>query len=429
MATKSSSKKSSHVDLYGPMIPACKVHDYFLENFWCWVHDFETRTAFCLWGQPGIGKTAILRTLAHCPVEYNGVKYDGFKVVYIPLANFEEMGDLLGLPDKVVTVVKDGVSQIANRDDLDIWMAKGYTLDLDAGRQTNTDRPVWVPTEDVPTVIIFDDWNRASGRIITGIMQLLQTGGTAGWQLPTACCIALTGNPDTDGNLVATLDNAIYGRIASYTLEPDVKAWVKWAMGQPCLSQAGVSFAREFPEDVMSNERSPLRDWALFCMRLAYYESKGVPLSSQSVIDSGYSRVGEGLTNRFVSWVDEQYAFALNPEDVLKDKTEAVKKLHEVAERQDIIFLSCERLIAYILKADYKKLKGKELENQAACLHAFLASKDIPPDIRERTIQLLADVCATGKGLAVNVAQWFKGCSKELQQAFVETLSNDIRTV
>ena len=78
---------------YGPRISPRDVPDLVLANYWANLDTPETQTAFCLWGAPGVGKTSILRALCDCPVEYDGKKFDGFKIVYLPLAFFEEKGE------------------------------------------------------------------------------------------------------------------------------------------------------------------------------------------------------------------------------------------------------------------------------------------------------------------------------------------------
>lgn len=52
-------------------------------------------------------KTSCIKQLAKTPIEYKGKKFDGIKVVDIPLAQIEEMGDLLGLPETFVEMERE----------------------------------------------------------------------------------------------------------------------------------------------------------------------------------------------------------------------------------------------------------------------------------------------------------------------------------
>ena len=54
----------------------------------------------------------------------------------------------------------------------------------------------WVPKEEKPGIILFDDGNRASPRILKGMMQLIQDYRTISWSIPDGWTILFfTGNP------------------------------------------------------------------------------------------------------------------------------------------------------------------------------------------------------------------------------------------
>ena len=94
----------------------------------------NTRVPVCIWGKHGIGKTELVENFA---------KANGFDFTYIAPAQFEEMGDLVGMP-KIV----DGKTVFA--------------------------APSWIPTTNKKGILLIDDVNRADDRILRGIMQLLQ---------------------------------------------------------------------------------------------------------------------------------------------------------------------------------------------------------------------------------------------------------------
>ena len=147
-------------------------------------HDLP-RIPICVWGERGIGKTDIVMQLKEEEVVSD--------IVYLPIAQIEEMGDLLGLPDK---------------------------RSLENGRTvTEVAPPSWVPVQDVPGIILIDDFNRADIRIIRGIMQLLQKHEMMTWSLPKKYTIVLTANPEESDQAyqVTSIDPAMLTRMRHVT--------------------------------------------------------------------------------------------------------------------------------------------------------------------------------------------------------------------
>src|SRR5512142_782546 len=112
-------------------------------------------TPVCVWGPHGIGKTMIVEDLA---------RGHGWDFAMLSPAQFEEMGDLNGLP----VLTDDGRTAFAP--------------------------PAWVPRHEGPGVLLIDDINRADDRILRGLMQLLSEGQLASWALPPRWQIVATAN-------------------------------------------------------------------------------------------------------------------------------------------------------------------------------------------------------------------------------------------
>lgn len=173
-------------------------------------------TPLCIWGMHGIGKTQMVEEFA--------AKNDcQFK--YIAPAQFEEMGDLLGMP-----AIEGGVTKFVP--------------------------PSWVPQEEGPGILLIDDVNRADDRILRGIMQLLQNYELVSWELPKKWLIVLTANPDGGDYSVTTMDDAMITRMLHVTMEFDVKAWARWAE-QAGIDSRGISFVLTYPEIVNSRRTTP----------------------------------------------------------------------------------------------------------------------------------------------------------------------------
>jgi MoxR-like ATPase len=116
-------------------------------------------------------------------------------------AQFEEMGDLHGIP-----TIRDPTPDESNSDD-------EYTVFAP---------PEWVPTAKGPGILLLDDINRADDRILRGIMQLLQNFE---WQLPEQWQIVATANPEGADYSVTPMDDAMLTRMLHFTLTFDAKAW------------------------------------------------------------------------------------------------------------------------------------------------------------------------------------------------------------
>jgi hypothetical protein len=58
-------------------------------------------------GAPGTSKTALVKSLATTPIDWDGKHYDGFEIIDIPIAQVEEMGDVLGYPEVFVEMERD----------------------------------------------------------------------------------------------------------------------------------------------------------------------------------------------------------------------------------------------------------------------------------------------------------------------------------
>ena len=195
----------------------------------------DERFATCVWGHSGIGKTGLIKQHCKKPIKWMGKTYPGYTVYDVPIAQFEEMGDLHGMPSRHVKVAKAGegapLEQWVPEEVHQGWLADGWQIMSSAGVRTMYAPPDWVPSEPGPSILLLDDWNRASVRIIKGIMQLLQNYGMVSWKLPAGCNIVLTANPDEQDYLVTSIDNAILTRIRSVTLTHDPKEWSVWATG------------------------------------------------------------------------------------------------------------------------------------------------------------------------------------------------------
>ncbi len=317
-------------------------------------------------GHTGIGKTSKMKQLASKPVEWRGKTYDGYDVRSVPIAQFEEMGDLHGMPDKHVLVKKSLEDGGLQERWVPLEVVKGYTslgwgIDHNAGVRTMYAPPEWVPTEIRPTIINLDDWNRANGRIVKGCMQFLQEYGLMSWKLPPGCHITMTMNPDEQDYFVTTVDRAVLQRLRSATLKFDAKEWAVWAT-QAKIDPRVVSYVLAYPEMVIEGERNSPRSIAQFGRWLAKVPGatgggnnaqekwlRRMTIQAKSVLD-------DDLVASFTTFITRDFEMVVTPEDIMAGKSSVYRHLEDLMTRQekriDVVSVTVDRLFAYLSQAE-----------------------------------------------------------------------------
>ncbi len=313
----------------------------------------ERPTPICIWGLHGIGKTELVRDVARAR---------GCDFVYIAPAQFEEMGDLVGMP------------QIAAGED--------------GSAQTRFAPPEWVPRHPGPGILLLDDVNRADDRILRGIMQLFQNYGLVSWTLPPGWLIVCTANPDGGDYSVTTLDEAMLTRMLHITMTFDPHVWARWAERND-IDPRGIHFVLAYPE-LINGRRTTPRSLVQFFNSLRGIEDlrENMPLVSllaEAALDTETAQA-------FLSFVQLNMDKLPTPDDILLTTPfEAVARRLErlidegQTKRLDILSVLVTRLTNYLL-ARRQALSDDELEN----LRAFLLLPLLPNDLRLAMAQELA---------------------------------------
>ena len=305
-------------------------------------------TAVCIWGTHGLGKTQIVRDYA---LEKK------WKFSYIAPAQFEEMGDLHGMP----TVV-DPDKRITGDE---------YTV---------YSPPDWVPREEGPGILLLDDINRADDRILRGCMQLLQNFELTSWKLPPKWQIVATANPEGGDYSVTPMDGAMLTRMLHTTLKFDAKIWAEWAYAAN-VDERGIAFVLTYPELVNSDRTTP-RSLTQFFEQIASIDDlKG---NLQLVQALALSSLDEVTVSSFIAFVNDELTQLIDPEEILdaEDFKSIEKRIKEIsvddsgAKRVDRLATMCSRLYLKLASDDYKQ--GK---NHSKNLIKFLMFETIPNDL------------------------------------------------
>lgn len=427
MAKKSdnelNTKELSYAGCYGEVSAPESIGEFLQESFdlnYLAEKEGHERFSTCIWGGAGTGKTSLCKAFANKPVVWNGKQYKGYKVHDVPIAQFEEMGDLHGMPDRHVMMKSvDGIEHWVPEAVIPSYLADKWEIVREAGTRTMYAPPDWVPSEPGPTILLLDDWNRASIRIIKGIMQLLQNYGMVSWKLPPGCHIVMTGNPDQQDYLVSTVDSAILTRVRHITLKHDAPSWAVWATGKN-LDPRGINFCLLYPEMMIGKERTNPRTLSEF-----FRYSKGISSLSDGTKDkeniAKFNRMANGLLDpETVTALNVYYSrdveLTVEPEQVFRGDvwaTDHIKKMMTQKEkRMDILGVTMDRLFAKIVQPD-TPCTPEWIKN----FQKFICMEEIPDEPRYSICMRLARA-KDGNG---KNAKWVMG-DKRLQQLLVNVL-------
>ena len=307
------------------------------------------KTPICIWGTHGIGKTELVQQIAHD---------QGYKCSYIAPAQFEEMGDLVGMPS------------IKNN-------------------RTVFSSPDWVPTEEGPGILLIDDVNRADDRILRGIMQLLQNYELVSWKLPPLWQIVLTANPDGGDYSVTPMDDAMLTRMMHVTMNFDPKAWSLWAEKAKVDSRC-INFVLTYPEIAQGRLTTP-RSLVQFFQSIENIKNFEAELPLIQML--GSSCLDEETVASFVAFIQQNLSALISPEAIVSSSnfdTEVYQYIKGIVQKEvlriDIIATLCTRLINFLT------LNGVQPnESEIKNIQSFIKMDIIPNDLRLSMLQDLVN--------------------------------------
>ena len=305
----------------------------------------------CMWGLHGIGKTSLVQ-------EYARQQDPPWKFAYCAPAQFEEMGDLHGLPTRI-----DPDPNVTGDE---------YTTFLP---------PDWVPTEEGPGILLLDDINRADDRILRGLMQLLQNFEMFSWSLPVRWQIVATANPEGGDYSVTPMDDAMLTRMMHITMNFDVKAWAAWALTTD-VDTRGIDFVLTYPESVTGGRTTP-RTLCQFFDSIKDINDLKAEIEMVNVL--AQSCLDEVTVADFLAFVKDNLEQLISPEEILEAekfvsiaaRITALAKGEGDAKRVDRLATICTRLYLH-MASDHYKAEAAHQPN----LVGFLTHKELPNDLR-----------------------------------------------
>jgi hypothetical protein len=311
----------------------------------------ERPVPVCIWGLHGIGKTELVRGLAQ---ELNA------QLEYIAPAQFEEMGDLIGMPR-----IDDVVTRFAP--------------------------PSWVPNQAGPGILLLDDVNRADDRILRGIMQLLQFYELVSWKLPEKWVIVLTANPDGGDYSVTPMDDALLNRMLHITMDFNAPVWAKWAE-KAGVDERGINFVLTYPE-LVNGKRTTPRSLVQFFDQIRIFDDLNEALPLIKIL--GEACLDTETVQAFVSFIHLRLDRMPGPDQILDspDFSQISGQLQRLindgtVQRLDILSVTITRLNNFLLLHP-EKLNELRLQN----LTRFILLDFIPNDLR---LSMAQELTATG---------------------------------
>lgn len=309
----------------------------------------ERPTPICVWGAHGLGKTLTVRAIARAK---------GWPLAYCAPAQFEEMGDLHGLPVKIIP--DDGVD--------------GYTAYLP---------PQWVPKDDGPGILLLDDINRADDRILRGLMQLLQNFEMFSWRMPPKWQIVLTANPADGDYSVTTMDDAMLTRMSHVTMKFDPKVWAGWA-AKDGVHPVGIDFVLTYPEVVTGKRTTPRSLVQVFSKLPADLSELRRNLGRVTTI--ARSGLDEETVSAFLAFINDELEFLVGPSDILEAENfeDVRQRIVDASKgkrgtvRLDRLSTICTRLLLAISGSEYQTPSQKNRKN----VIKFLMMPELPADLR-----------------------------------------------
>jgi MoxR-like ATPase len=305
-------------------------------------------TPLCIWGTHGLGKTEIAMELA---------KKKKWKIAYCAPAQFEEMGDLHGLPfkfDPDPTVIGD---------ERTVYMT-----------------PEWVPKDEGPGILLLDDINRADDRILRGTMQLLQNFEMFSWSLPPKWQIIVTANPDSGDYSVTSMDEAIVTRMIHLTLNFDVKIWSEWALNSG-IDERGVNFVLTYPEMVTLKRTTP-RTLVHFFSHLSQIKDLKKDIFIVEILAKGC--LDSITAEAFINYVDELLIQLPTPDDFLKESNlnEVDRVILTLLKTTNGIRLDSLNTLLTRILFKLKSNSFKPTEASQKVIEHILMHNEIPLDLR-----------------------------------------------
>jgi hypothetical protein len=315
-----------------------------------------------VWGRHGIGKSQVIAQLAQAKAKEQAIQFtrnpnefDDKHYGFVDLRLGQtEVGDLIGLPDKV---------------------------DENGSKKTIWLKPEWFPSHPKSRGIIFlDELNRARLDVLQAVFQLVWDRRLATHVLPEGWGLVVACNPAGADYFVNEIDPALMDRFVHIKLNPETKEWVEWAKNSNHVMSGITDFIEKYPDmlgtggvecniDVKPSPRS----WEVLSYMLD-------GLDQELWLETSMGIIGNEASIPFLDSLKKNIEKPVQATQIFdqydKWKSRVKKQSDPEKSRIDLLRLSCDD-IERIIKKDYisKDLTKAQEKN----LIDFMG--DIPADL------------------------------------------------
>jgi hypothetical protein len=271
-------------------------------------------------GDAGLGKTSSVKQLA---------AEMGMQVIRLNLAEFEELGDLVGFPVKEFEIANaDGKTTWINEHQIEAAMKKGYKV---VGKRMSHAAPEWIQGKGEGGFLILDDYTRADHRFMQATMTLIDEQAYASWKLPKNWHVLLTTNPDNGDYNVTSLDIAQKTRFITVEAKFDAAVWAKWAE-KAGIDGRCINFLLMHPE-LVTKDINPRAITTFF------NAIKSIPKFEDNlpIIQMiGEGSVGVDFSTMFTMFINNKLDKIISPEDIFaKDEQYVMNALTNAVGKDD----------------------------------------------------------------------------------------------
>ncbi len=333
------------------------VFNYLLDNNKELQEKGLTPIAIGIEGESGIGKTSVVQQVA---------KKRGMTLCKLNLSMLEEVGDLVGYPQKEVLLQwKTSDGQTKSR-----WWPESLLNKVPENvKVTSTTRmsyapPAWLPRKENPNgiILLLDDFNRCGPMFIQATMDLINEGKYISWDLPKNTSIVLSNNPDDGSYNVNSQDTAQSTRYINFNMKANREDWANWAEFNNVDGRA-VNFALMYWDEIFKKHNNVQtinpRAYTTFCKAISGIKDWNDDNSLALILNISKGCFLNDKDNvvgtLFTTFISQKLDKLVQPKDMLMQKWETVEpKIHDCVYdgerfKTEIASILAIRLLNYIM--------------------------------------------------------------------------------